>query len=416
MFKAHHRHYLAGFLLDSAVMIAMTAMPFYIYNQIGGGVRMSGTIAGIQAVAYAVVCILVSGGVVRTPLRGLSGAVFGTGLFALFFGGSVVTRDPVLYAVLTTLGMIGMAITWPALHAWIGAEPNLRRRNRRMSRFNISWSLGFTFGPLAAGPLYTWDPRFPFLLAGILALVAMAIFRAAPDERAYFGEARPDDADRRLRHDRASEVHLYAGWLACLTGNALAIVSRSVYPKRVQDLLESGQLRFLFEETPASFLPTQPATTYMWLAFAVAGANAGAFFVMGRTDRWHHRFGVLAAIQAAAAGAFWVLGTTQSFLIMLLCYGVVGTAWGAGFFAGVFYSVADPVRKVRRTAFNESMVGIGGFAAMGFGALAGQFGMALPFHATPLFVGAALLAQFLLIQWAAQRHRAPAVPSSAELQ
>ena len=40
----HLRMCLAAFFIDAAVMTALVVTPFYIFNQIGGGVAMSGFI------------------------------------------------------------------------------------------------------------------------------------------------------------------------------------------------------------------------------------------------------------------------------------------------------------------------------------------------------------------------------------
>ena len=340
----------------------------------------------------------------RGAKKGLGSAAFGTALFAVLTCAAIAFRNPVAFTILSSVGMIGMSFVWPALHAWIGTEPNLRRRGRRMARFNMSWALGFTVGPLVAGPLYTIDYRLPFVFVFVVCVLTFIILLCAPDERAYFGVASAAVVEERAGHDRASEVHLYAAWVVSMVGSAMAVVTRSVLSKRIADLVAAGQLRLFFENTPYAFMTADAATKYMWVAFLIAGANAFTFMLMGRTQRWHHRPWVLVAMQVAAAGGFWVLGTTTSLAVMLLACLAVGAVWGGGFFAAVYYSVADPARKHSRAAINEGAVGLGGFVgSLGFGYLAGQYGVSMPFRYTPLFVVVPLILEYALLRYSAAR-------------
>ncbi len=399
MFKAHHRHYLAGFLLDLGVMIGMTAMPFYVMNQIGGGAQMIGIIGGAQAIGYALACLVQASGLLPQMRSGLQMAAIATGVYAVAFCGAVLTRNPVLYGVLNTVGMSSLAFVWPSLHAWIGAEPNLRRRGRRMARFNIAWALGFTVGPLVGGPLYVAGYWYPFAAVFVLCMVVIAMFLVTPDERRYFGVSTDSMVEARAGHDRASEAHLVAAWTANAVGNAMSLVARTIFAKRVEELVSSNQLRLLFESAPPDFLTGEAATKFMWITFAVAAGNAFTFFAMGRTNRWHHRFSVLAGLQLAAALGILLMGVTDSLLLMLAGCAAVGAAWGGCFFAGVFYSVANPEKKHGRAAINEGAVGLGGFlGAVAFGFTAEQYGIVTPFLFTPLVVGLAIAVQYLLVR------------------
>jgi MFS family permease len=406
MFKAHHRHYAAGFLLDCGVMVSFTAMPFFIFNQMNGQEDTSGTIAGIQAVAYGAVCLMLAGPRSPLPRLGLRASAIGTALFGIFFCGAVFAKTAFWYSVWTTVGMCGMAMVWPALHAWIGADTNLRRRNRRMSRFNLSWSLGFSVGPFLGGVLYVIDYRLPFLVTFLFTLATFIILVVAPEERRYFGAAPAERSEEHLQHDRDSEVHLYAAWGANLVANALVVVARSVFPKRLEELVNTGQLRFFFESTAHPFLTADAATKFMWLAAAMAAANALTFFAMGRSRWWHYRFSMLAGMQVVAGLAFWALAYTHSLAVMLVCCAAVGIAWGGSFFAAVFYSVANPALKHRRASVNEAGVGLGGFlGGILFSYFARHYGLVTPFIYTPAAIGAALLLQYALLRYSSRRQR-----------
>jgi len=396
MFRPHRRHYIIGFILDCAIMTAMTASPFFIMRQLGGGPDMLGIIAAAQALGYAILCLLSQSFIARAK-HGLNWAILGVSVCAVSFCVMPIFSNPWAFGIFSTIGMTSLALVWPALHSWIGAEPNLARRGRRVAAFNMAWSLGFTVGPLFAGPLFTYDYHLPFLVGFAMMLVTLALLFAAPRERDYFGQAAAEDIEARAGHDRASEQHLYGAWVATIVANGLIGATRSVFPKRVEDLMTAGNLRWFAEESAGRLLPTDGATAFSWLAFILSGATATMFYVLGRTTFWHHRFSILVGVQIAGALAFAELGRTCSYVMMAGCCVVVGLNLGFCFFAAVYYSLADPSLKHQRLAVNEGAVGIGGFVgSLGTGLLAARYGMGVPFAGAGLVIAVALLLQYFL--------------------
>ncbi len=359
---------------------------------------MSGVFGAVQSIAYAFVCVAAAGFVTRAH-NGLIWAVLGLSGFAVSLSLVPIFRSAVLCGMAMGVAFMALGLVWPALHSWVGAEPDPKLRTKYMSWFNLSWSFGFTLSPLVTGPLYDYDYRLPFILFFVLCIGCIAVVRSLPHERDYFGVATQEMMEAREEHDRASEAYLWCAWCATFVVNALVGVTRCVYPKRVDDLVASGELRLLFEQVPADFLTRAPATKFSWLAGALALATAIMFIVLGRTSFWRHRFIVLAAFQAASGAAFWILGTTHSLVVMAVCFIITGATMGIAFFSSAYYSLANPEHKHRRASMNEAFVGLGGFAgSLLFGYMVGWYGMALPFHITPILVGGAIVLQWMLLR------------------
>lgn len=397
MISPRNRMCLTGFVIDLAVMIALTVAPFYIYNQLGGDARMSGYFGGLQAVVYSAVCLL-SSRWVSGSRNGLTWAYTGIAVFTVLFSLIPFSGSVWVCGLLGVGAWTGLAIVWPALYSWLGADPDPVRRRKSLGWFNLSWSAGFAVGPLLAGPLYDFDYRLPFAALAFFGMLSLALLLSLPHERDLFGLA-PAPTEEQTAQDRESERFLYPAWMAVLMANWMVGVLRSVFPERVKDLVETGGLRLLFEETPPALLSAAPATTFSWIAFACSFATAGLFLVLGGTHRWRHRASWLIVPQLAAAAGFCLLGTTTSLAVMITASVMVGANLGVAFFAAVYYCVANPARKHSRAAINEAAVGMGGtLGSFVFGYLAGRHGMALPFLWFPAMLLPALALQFWLLR------------------
>ncbi len=403
MWRPLNRMYLTAFLVDFACMVGTVVLPFFVYNQIGGGVAMSGVMGAVQAAAYVVVCLVSARYVMRTQ-NGLVWAVAGLIAYPLFFCLLPFFHHPVICSILATGSMGAMALVWPALHSWVGAEPDPNRRSHNMGLFNLSWSLGFAIGPLFAGPLYDFDFRMPFFLLFGAITIALFLVLSMPHERRCFGEATNETLEARRDHDRASESFLYLGWSASLMANLLTAATRFVFPARIDSLVRSGELRFWFESAPSELLSAAPATKYSWLAFLLSFVVCLCFLVMSRTSGWRHKASLLMGLQAAAGLSFVLLSTTHSLIVMAFCFAVLGFNHGVSFFAAAYYSLSDAVHKHRNAAMNEAAVGMGVFiGSLLFGCLAQRMGFSDAFRLAPLLVVVALIAEFGLLRHARAR-------------
>lgn len=380
------------------MMLGHTALPFYVFHRLDGDERTSGTIAAFLSLGYMIVCLSTSG-VVRRSANSLKVAAFGALGFGVLFGGAGLTDNRYLFAILVTAGFCSMAMSWPAMHAWLGGEPDLARRGRLMAAFNIAWSVGMALGAISAGPAYDVYFRLPFFALALLALIAFVLLYAQPHERDYFDPAPESDAATGANSNK-SEAFLTATWLAIFIGFAIQGASRSVFPKRLETMVDDGSLYLVWDSIavgdPATF---GAASLFSVLVFAITITSAAVYVVMGRTTRWHHRFGLIIALQVCAAAACWVMSVSHSMLVLYVCYTVIGANTYVVFFTGIFYAVANSDRKHRRAAINESLVGGGAFAgSLTFGWAAGLTSIATVFAWAPAIFACAIALELLLLR------------------
>ncbi len=400
MLKPHHRMYLTAFFMDSSVMVMFATAPFFVFTQIGGDETMAGAVGAIQMIAYALSCLISARFVAQTE-NGLRWAFLGVILF-IFFSCLMPLRPTFPFcATISFLAFAALGLVWPALQSWIGAEPDAARRAQHMAIFSISAGCGFALSPLLGGPLFDLDYRLPFIAVALLGVAILTLIRTLPHEKEHFidNPVPVDDESDSTAADGRNWTSLLAAWNALFVLNVLVGATRSIYPKRVMDLLAAGELRVLFESGSSPLLNQGPATTFSWLVSTLWIATAVCYLLLGRWPLWPHQMRLLLGLQVLAGGASWLLGNTQSLLIMLVCFAIVGVSCGVSFFVAMTYSLADPRHKHRRAATTEGILGVGGFAgSIGFGYLAGRYEVVTPFLYTPILIIVGLAIQVWLLR------------------
>lgn len=285
-FHPHRRMYLAAFLLDFAVAMGLTAMPFLLYDRLSGGAAMSGTVGATQMALYACGCLGSAFFVHRAGDR-LFWAIAGVAVFGLLFATVPWAHTPWLAGAVASLPFLGLALAWPALQAWMGREPDPDARARRLTGFNTATAFGFTLSPLVAGPLYDIDYRVPFLVMLSLCGIVLALVFSLPSSPSTHPEQVALEAKRLQSPTLKLPVGLlYAAWAATFATNGLFAAARSVYPKQVDTLAAEGSLTLFGDFWPALLGGVGPATLFSWLAFLLSLTTVGCFAMLGWTQWW----------------------------------------------------------------------------------------------------------------------------------
>lgn len=397
MLTPHQRLYVSSFILDVALTLAFTAAPFYIFNVLGGGAAMSGTIAAAQALCYGIAC-LITGQLIVHARHSLRWAVAGGIGFSLLHPLSVLYRNPYYFAIVCVVALACLSLYWPAIQSWLGGEPDPTKRARQVAVYNVAWSSGLALGPLLASPLYTRDFRLPFFAVAAIGVIGTVLVVGLPHEKKHFGDLFTTLNETQNAHNQSSEAYLYAAWFANFIGFALIGVTRSVFPKRMDELVGAGQLVLVSCHYPVVTFTTNAVRPFSWLVFVLLFSTATVFYFLGKTHRWQHRLSLVAGCQLAAAAAFWGLGASHSLIVMALCCMIVGINNGVSYCGSLSYSLANPGYKRRRAAIHEAMVGLGScVGAVSFGYLAESYGVSWPFLMTPVMMLVVALVESALL-------------------
>lgn len=402
MLAAHHRHHLSAFFQDFALSSAFALVPFYIYDHIGGGARMSGGVSAVQSLCYAAACLVVAryAAGFRHPIRV---AVLGCIGFAVLMPLVTITGTGLQVGTVTVAALVSLALYWPAMQSWLGGEPNSRVRAKRMADYTVAWSLGLAVGPLFTGWLYDHaDERYAFGLVAATTLIAAALAWSLPEVlKAHAVDEHPDAEPVDVAE---CERHLYPTWVANFLSWGMVGAMRGVYPKRVHELVDESSIHAFWPGGPFDLAGAKAATVYAVLLLSLYGARAATSYWMGLWHGWHGRYSWVLLSQVGAALALYGLGVSSSLAVISVCCLLIGFNGGITFFASLYYSVADPARRHGRAAIHESLVGIGGFCvAIVVGELGERFGVEQPFIYAPGVIVAAIAVQGLLYWRSAMR-------------
>ncbi len=390
---------LVGFWVDFATMVGMVAVPFLILEHVpSGNTALSGKVFAVQMATYTIVCLLMAR-IVGKSKKILIWPRWGVIIFAFSYSLYPFFPYKMTLYLFSIISFFAMAISWPAFYAWVGTETDEHKRQRNLAFFNISWSLGFTLGPLFAGPLYDLDYRAPYILIFLINIFAFILLLFIRDKEQHF------DLDKNLLQETAvdnseektNELYLYPYWIGVFLANLLSVIPRSTYAEHLKKMVSNGELHLLFEKTVSPILQTNPATKFSWPSAAMAFATASIFLIFAWTYFWKHRISILILSQGICALTFLALSGTKSIILICLSFAMIGANHGITFFASTYYSVHHPELRHRRASINEGLVGLGGVVgSIIFGFLVEEFGVPISYKFVAVIVLIVVFVELLI--------------------
>lgn len=414
------QHYVGTFLLQLAMMIAMTVIPFFTFQHLGGREWDAALAYGVQVLSLGVACLL-SASFISVLRNALLCCLIGSVGFGAFYSTAIFAHSVVAFCILTGLAMFFFALAWPALQSWLGSQRDAALRAKSFSYLNLSIGLSLTLGPFITGLLYGVDYRLPFLAALLLSLAAGIVLFILPHEHAYFAEAQvtyPTEpcATSTPQTDTGNDTYLYCGWLTNMLGWGITGAVRTVYAGRLDQMVQQGTLVVFSHSLPLHVFTAQlgpsAATLYSWMQGVLSLGFFLTILVMGRTVRWQHQFGLVIVSMALLGAGIWLLADSHSLIVILLCHAITGAFTGFGYMSSQCYSTANALHKHKHLALNEGLSHSTGFILpLAFAQLGTWYGITWPFTHTSVILIAFVAFQFLSLRYA-RRNAATATLSA----
>jgi MFS family permease len=369
--------YLLAFAMDACAGLVGLCVPLVAMG-IGADYDDLGAIGASGSVAYSLGCLLSGRLADRLGYRRLM-TLASLGQVLVFCSYLLVDRVWHLFVISVVSGA-AISGFWPSLQAWLGQGHDRRGLLLAIGRFNVAWSLGFLVGPALGGYLYAANPNYVFGAAAVSVTLILLGLLALP--------VRPGVAASGSRESAslaAARRFLPVAWVANFATFFASGTVRALFPKHASDLgIEPESLG--------------------WLVSLIGLAQAVAFLLVSRTDRWQFRLAPLVCVQLLAAAGLWALALGRSPLVFAVGLVLQGGLVAVTFTASIFYSLHADGPGGRRTGLHEAIVGSGFLAGPLVGGLVAEHvGPGAPYLAASAVVLAAIAAQAYVVRRVAAR-------------
>ncbi len=331
----------ASFLVSLAVAQALLGLVFYSQDAFQATPGQVGWLTGLFALTYSFSCLAVQFHLHRIrPGACIAAATF---LLGAVYGGTLLVTNLAGVFWLTGLAGITLCGFWPPLSALFSQGLEGEALNRRISWFNVSWSLGMIIGPLLCGFLSEVSSRLPLLVSAGLAFLTAGLAGA---RRLRGGPASPPApaapaASELAPATEGSTPYRYPAWVGLLAVFFCIGVVNNIFPV-------AARTRLLFTESLIGLL-----------LFFRPLLNTLGFFLMGRTTFWHFRGWPMLATQLLGALVMTGLVFVRTPVGIGIMIAGLGLAGAAGYANSIFHGLSGSSRRGGRMAIQESVANLG---------------------------------------------------------
>ena len=376
--------YLPALLMDACISSILTNAAFYI-NYLHFSSTFLGTLTAISTGVFVLLAIpfgRLSDEIGRP--RVLTLACFSLAAVSIIL--PFCTRKLYLMIAFACSG-IGMALFWPTYEAWLAEREGVGDLVRRITIFNLFWTVGITIGPMISSYLYKGtSPILTFYLAGGFSLINWITLESQTivnrkdlhsAEHSVLIEAPPHAAHH--IYLRIARIANFASWFS------LGIV-RHIAPKLT---VEAGIPAMAFGNLMLVMGITQ-LIGFLWL-----GTN--------RAARWHYRLPPLIGVQLLAIIAFLVIGLMPHGLYWTCAFAVIGLSGAVTYFSSMYYSLHAQQDKGNKSGGHEAVLGSGLLLGPFFGGMLADsaLGVSSPYILCAVVIGVCSLAETII--WIRQK-------------
>ncbi len=380
--------YAAAFATSLSLSVCWTAMPFVI-SGIGGSKVDVGNAVAINSLTY-LIALLATGSLFKhmNPKRATRLAI-GTAFAAavamlLAVVGAGLKPAPGkdhtfwIWTIIAAGGLGGsaMALNWPFLMSWVSARYEGVALNRRLGRYNGSWSSASLMGPILGAWLVEINSIWPMLVAALCFIVSFAALTLARSGSPSGSIRDAPDSAGAPRVDRRtlasfrwmSRIGLFCSW-------SVQAIAKSQFALLIVWL---GYYKSQF----GLYLAVFSACNFLTLLAA------------GRWAFWHYRFGPIIAGQLSVLAALLLMIFSVNLWVFFLSGILLGLGFGFSYSSHLYYGAATSRNRSARMAIHETTISIGvALGAWAGGCFAEHLG-----RYTPYWFGVAMVGLGAVIQ------------------
>ena len=341
--------YPSAFLVATGISIVELGIIFYIREIYGATPRQVGYFTALWSLWYILGCLLIR------PLFGkalprhlLMAATFFMSLFILllpftnFFWQAYAGYS--IYAV-------AMSLFWPPIMGWLSRDTEGPLLGKRMSYFNLSWSIGLIIGPLIAGVLSARSPELPLYAGSILFMVISLLIATGSLVLPKVRSDRGIDTPQRSQGQKTDESSFFRfpGWVGMFTTFVVIGVVISIFPVFARDelMLRKEIIGVLMQSR--TFIATF------------------VFIILGHTVFWHFNITPMVLGQAGLAVVVFAMNFTRSPLVLAMLIALLGSFRSLSYSNSLFHGVSGSINRAGRMAVHEALLAAGLIFGSAFG-------------------------------------------------
>ena len=294
------------------------------------------------------------------------------------------------------LGGAAMALFWPFLMSWVSGSYEGLELNRRLGRYNGSWSSGGVVGPLVGAWLVERGPLWPMLAAILCFMVSFLLLGLARRDAAQARSPSPANGVAEIPCD------------ACILADFRWLSRIALFCAWASFAIARSQFALVF--TGLGYSKSQFGVYLTTIALC----NFLALIASGRWAFWHFRAGLLIVAQGMVLLALLLVIYGRTLGVLFLSAIVLGVAFGFSYSSHLFYGAAASRKRSVRMVIHEIVISLGVTAgSWPSGHLAQHVGPYAPYWFAVALVALGAVGQ-IVIHVAAQMRiaRSPQAPAA----
>ncbi len=378
----------ASFLANIGIGILNFSLVFYTKDIFHATPGEIGWMSSLWALFYFVGCFALRKPSTRLgPKRALVIASAGMALFSFF-----IFKSTSMMWIFIFYSLFGFttALFWPTLEGWLSEGYEGASLNKRVGRFNLSWSSALVVSPYLAGLLVERNMSLPLIVSiGTYILLAVSFWLLSSlllgkREVVLSRGSRPA-----VLVDKSTPLR-YVAWIGNFSTYMVNGVILFVFPLYARDVLG-------FSESGTGFL------------LLLRALFSTAFFVLtSRTVWWHFNKVQMAGIQLLLVLFCSLLAFIHTWGMMAVMLSFFGILFAFHYSNSLFHGVSGSINREGRMAVHEAVLTAGVITgAVSGGELYQRFGMHVVFFTTGFLLFLLFLVQLIIL--ATQRRMRPSM-------
>ncbi|MFQ6041246.1 MAG: MFS transporter, partial [Candidatus Poribacteria bacterium] len=271
-------------------------------------------------------------------------------------------RGAISLALMVPIIGASQALFWPIYEAWLAERVGGGDLLKRIRNFNLSWTVGVTFGPFIAGNVYEINNTLPFYITVTASMINFVIINQAKRYGMEEGSPSMDETVVSISPE-VRRIYLHIAWIANFASWFTLGILRNIAPKL---MLQMG----IRERTFGNLMLVNGLAQF--LMFLFLGTP--------HLRRWHYRLSPLLFFQFVGVIGFFVIWIVTNIPLWILAFCAIGTTSGMTYFCSIYYSLHGQVDKGAKSGFHEAILGSGVLLGPFLGgAVADLFGLKSPY-------------------------------------